>query len=92
LLLLFGGSDEIVFADMKKQTISVLDAAGNTIKVIKRKLVFEQIGNFCPAFATYKGKPYLVNSTDGDLSDPFRREVSYLTSLFIKVPHLFDIV
>ena len=77
---------------MTKQLISVKDKQGNVVETIKRKLRFEQIGNFCPAFATYKGKPYLVKSEEGDLSDPFRADQSYLASLFITVPHLFDIV
>ena len=54
-----------------KQEIRILDANGHLYKIIKRKLKFEAMGNFCPAFATYKGKEYLVSSEEGDLSDPF---------------------
>ena len=70
---------------MKKQEIRVLDANNQLLNIIMRKLKFEQIGNFCPAFATYKGKEYLVNSEEGDLSDPFRADESYLKSLYITV-------
>ena len=69
---------------MKKE-IGVLDSNGHLYKIIKRKLKFEAIGNFCPAFVTYKGKEYLVNSDKGDLSDPFRANESYLKSLYITV-------
>ena len=69
---------------MKKE-IGVLDSNGHLYKIIKRKLKFEAIGNFCPAFVTYKGKEYLVNSDKGDLSDPFRVNESYLKSLYITV-------
>ena len=70
---------------MKKQEIGVLDANGHLYKIIKRKLKFEPIGNFCPAFVTFKGKEYLVKSEEGDLSDPFRANESYLKSLYITV-------
>ena len=53
------------------------------IGTIKRQIRAEQIGNFNPLFCTYKGKKSLVFSDDGDLSDPFRREESYLKTLFI---------
>ena len=68
---------------MNKQNISVIDKNNKYVETIKRKLKFEPIGNFAPAFATYKGKEYLVNSFQGDLSDPFRANESYLTSLYI---------
>lgn len=51
---------------------------------IARVLRAEQIGNFNPLFCTYKGKRTLVNSDDGDLSDPFRREQSYEKTLWIE--------
>jgi hypothetical protein len=68
---------------MKKE-IGVLDPNGHLYKIIKRKLKFEAIGNSCPAFVTYKGKEYLVKP-EGDLSDPFRANESYLKSLYITV-------
>jgi hypothetical protein len=43
------------------------------------------MGNFNPLFCTYNGKKYLVQSECGDLSDPFRREESWLEKLFIKL-------
>lgn len=43
------------------------------------------IGNFNPIFCEFKGKDVLVHSMEGDLSDPFRREESYLKSLYIEV-------
>ena len=55
------------------------------VEVIKRQLRAECIGNFNPIFCTYKGERNLVHSTEGDLSDPFRREPSYLNTLFIEV-------
>ena len=70
---------------MKKQEIWVRDANNQLCNIIMRKLKFEAIGNFCPAFVTYKGKEYLVNSDKGDLSDPFRANESYLKSLYITV-------
>ena len=57
----------------------------SVVGTIQRKLRAEQIGNFNPLFCTYKGnKRTLVHSDKGDLSDPFRREESYLTKLFIE--------
>jgi hypothetical protein len=58
---------------------------GELIETIRRKLRFEEIGNFNPAFCTYKRKRHLVLSKEGDLSDPFRREESYLDSLYIEI-------
>jgi hypothetical protein len=69
----------------KKHEIRVCDANGHLFAIVKRKLKFEAIGNFCPAFVTYKGKCYLVKSDEGDLSDPFRANESYLKSLFIVI-------
>ena len=47
-------------------------------------LCSEQIGNFNPLFCTYRGnRRTLVHSDKGDVSDPFRRDDSYLGSLFI---------
>ena len=61
---------------------------GAAIATIKRILRAEQIGNFNPIFCTYKGKRELVNSREGDLSDPFRREENYADTFYIvpKVP------
>ncbi len=57
---------------------------GPVVETIKRVLRAEQIGNFCPLFCTYKGnKRVLVNSLEGDLSDPFRRDESYSRSFYI---------
>jgi len=59
---------------------------GEVIKTIRRVLRAECIGNFNPIFCTYKGdKRMLVKSTSGDLSDPFRREDGYLSTLYIEV-------
>ena len=60
---------------------------GELIEVIERVLRAEQIGNFNPLFCTYKGERCLVQSEEGDLSDPFRRKESYLTSLYLEVSH-----
>jgi hypothetical protein len=55
------------------------------VETVARVLRAEQIGNFNPIFCTYKGKRTLVHSDSGDLSDPFRRDAGYVTSLFIEV-------
>jgi hypothetical protein len=76
---------------MTKQTIRVCHKGksygtpGELIEVIKRKVWAEAIGNFNPVFCRYKGKRCLVQSEQGDLSDPFRREESYLSSLYIEI-------
>ena len=54
------------------------------VEKIKRKPWLEQIGNFSPMFARYKGKRVLVHSDEGDISDPFRREEGYLKTLWIE--------
>lgn len=50
--------------------------------IITRKLWTENIGNFNPIFCRYRGKKYLVESFEGDLSDPFRRDETYITGGF----------
>jgi len=73
----------------QKHTIQVrLKVNGKTIKTIYRSLKSEAIGNFNPIFCTYLGETYLVKSEGGDLSDPFRREDSFLKTLFIEVDHV----
>jgi len=57
---------------------------GKFIETIKRVLRAEMIGNFNPIFCTYKKTSRLVQSTQGDLPDPFRRDESYL-QLYIEV-------
>lgn len=65
------------------------DTEGNPLFMgtIYRTLRAEAIGNFNPLFCRYnaKHKRCLVRSREGDLSDPFRREPSYLSSLYIIV-------
>ena len=58
---------------------------GAVLGTIKRVLKAEACGNFNPMFCTYHGKRFLVNSLQGDLSDPFRRDQSYLDSLYIEL-------
>jgi hypothetical protein len=58
---------------------------GVLIACIKRKIWAEQWGNFNPMFCRYQYKRCLVKSEEGDISDPFRREESYLTSLYIEI-------
>jgi len=58
---------------------------GHLLGTIKRVLRVKQIGNFNPLFCTYHEKEFLVSSMAGDLSDPFRREESYLDSLYIEI-------
>lgn len=67
----------------RKYKIKVLDDRGKPIAEVNRVLVSEQIGNFNPIFCTYAGERHLVRSASGDLSDPFRRDPSYLNSLYI---------
>ena len=54
------------------------------VKTISRKPWLECIGNFNPMFCRYNGKRTLVHSENGDLSDPFRRNETYLQTLFIE--------
>jgi len=55
------------------------------IETVRRKLYFQPIGNFYPAFCRYKGKTYQVQSQAGDLSDPFRAQECYLETLYIDI-------
>ena len=71
---------------MKKYPVEVIfKPTGKAIARVSRRLHTEQIGNFSPIFCTFQGKSRLVKSRSGDLSDPFRREDSYLNSLYIEV-------
>jgi hypothetical protein len=71
---------------MEKHTIEVrAKDNGIVFKTIKRVLRAEAIGNFNPIFCTYQGSKHLVKSDEGDLSDPFRREESYLETLYINL-------
>lgn len=58
---------------------------GKFLEGILRVLRAEEMGNFNPIYCTYKDKKVLVSSREGDLSDPFRRDTSYLESLYIEV-------
>jgi hypothetical protein len=70
---------------MKKQLIQVRSKqTGKPVNIIKRVIRFESCGNFNPGFARYNGRQFLVKSDQGDLSDPFRANETYLTSLFIE--------
>jgi hypothetical protein len=51
---------------------------------IQRKPWAEQIGNFNPLFCRYQGRRCLIESDEGDVSDPFRREESYANSFYIQ--------
>lgn len=70
---------------MKLKHVIEVRTSGGTPFTIKRQLRAEAIGNFNPIFCTYQGKRCLVQSDEGDLSDPFRRDDSYLKKLFITV-------
>lgn len=70
----------------KKHLIGVRDKIHlESFKVVKRVLEGEAIGNFNPIFCRYKNRQHLVMSTEGDLSDPFRRTEEYLDHLYIEV-------
>jgi hypothetical protein len=58
---------------------------GPLIEVIERRAWAKCIGNFNPVFCRYKREVHLVHSMEGDLSDPFRVNESYLKSLYIEV-------
>ena len=58
---------------------------GKHVEDINRVLRAEMIGNFNPIFCTYLKTKHLVNSTFGDLSDPFRRTEDYSSYLFIEI-------
>jgi len=68
----------------KRYNIAVI-RNGVLIGGIKRVLRAENIGNFNPIYCRYKYKKHLVESFAGDLSDPFRRDTSYLNQLFIEL-------
>jgi len=75
---------------MKKHSIEVrikrhYGNPGALMGIIKRVLRAEMIGNFNPIFCTYHGTKHLVKSMEGDLSDPFRRDASYLQTLYIEI-------
>jgi hypothetical protein len=57
---------------------------GEIIETIERTIWAEQIGNFNPFFCRYRNKRTLVNSREGDISDPFRRTIGYLETLYIE--------
>lgn len=57
----------------------------SVVETISRVPKAESIGNFNPVFCTYKKKEHLVHSDEGDLSDPFRADKSYLATLFIQI-------
>ena len=57
----------------------------DVVETVKLACRSEAIGNFNPIFCRYKGKRTLVHSDAGDLSDPLRRDETYLETLFITV-------
>lgn len=76
----------IIISVMKKHSISVYNKqTGVLVKNIKRKFRQEAIGNFCPIFCTYIGEQKLVKSKKGNLSDPFRRDDSYVDELYLEI-------
>ena len=58
---------------------------GKLVEVINCKCWAEAIGNFNPIFCRYKKNRCLVQSMNGDLSDPFRRTEEYLKTLYIEI-------
>jgi hypothetical protein len=75
---------------MKKYKIEVIvkgriGIPQTSLGKIKRSLHAEEIGNFNPIFCTFQGTKHLVKSREGDLSDPFRHDESYLNSLYIEI-------
>lgn len=62
-----------------RKPITINETPAQLCHIIKRVLIAKQVGNFNPIYCRYKGKLYLVNSVEGDLSDPFRRDETYLT-------------
>ena len=59
---------------------------GKRIKTIKRVIWGEAIGNFNPIFCRFSyANRCLVKCTKGDISDPFRRDDSYLNTLYIEI-------
>ena len=69
----------------KRHVIQVRDTTGKTLHTILRVPWAECIGNFNPLFCRYRRKRCLVHSDAGDLSDPFRRDETYLATLYITV-------
>jgi len=70
-----------------KKSIQVREkGTGKIIETIRRVIRSESIGNFNPLFCTYnKNNRNLAKSDEGDISDPFRRDETYLETLFIEV-------
>lgn len=71
----------------KRHQIKVYTHDDQFIETIKRVLTFVVLGNWNPAYCVYKREKYQVHSVHGDMSDPFRRDESYLDSLYIKEAH-----
>jgi hypothetical protein len=70
---------------MKRERFNItVRVNGVEVRSIKRALRSEMIGNFNPMFCTYQGRKHLVQSTYGDISDPFRRTDQYLLRLYIE--------
>jgi hypothetical protein len=80
---------------MKKQNIQVRNYNGKRyafpavapeiLEIISRRVYAMACGNFNPIYCRYNRKTYLVHSEAGDISDPFRADVSYLETLFIDI-------
>ena len=68
----------------KKYEIDVM-LENKVVMTISRVLTARACGNFNPIYCRFNSAEYLVNSREGDLSDPFRREESHLNSLFINL-------
>lgn len=81
------GTKHTIQVRIKKEYDSKIQdwKGGEVIETIKRVLRAEAVGNFNPIYCTYKKDSYQVQSDEGDLSDPFRREESYAKSLYIEV-------
>lgn len=70
---------------MRKKHKITVRCGVEVVEVIRRVLTQEACGNFVPVWCRYKNQRHLVQSAHGDLSDPFRRDESYLDALFIEI-------
>lgn len=68
-----------------KYGIKVVNKSTGEISHTHRILRHEPLGNFDFITCTYQGKKRVVKSIEGDLSDPFRRDETYLNSLYIEI-------
>ncbi len=66
-----------------RHTIAIYIDGKPTGKTVERRIHTCQIGNFNPLFCWYGRKVQLVQTQDGDISDPFRVTAEMFDKLYI---------